>query len=91
MTKAQLLRFIKMRNKSGFNSNLQFCIDLRECGIDAKELENATNLNDRIGCWWDTPHGVLVELRGQLTLYASGTIVDMTTGKPFYSKPVVAA
>lgn len=91
MTKAQLLRFIKMRNKSGFNSNLQFSFDMSECGIKAKELENATNLNDRAGCWWDLPHGVLVELYGQLTLYKSGTIIDMTTGKPFYSKPVIAA
>jgi len=31
-----------------------------------------------------------VELHGQLTLYASGTIVDMSTGKPFYSKNVIA-
>lgn len=88
MTKAQLLRFIKMRNKSGFNSNQQFMIDMKECGIAVKELDNATNLNDRVGCWWDLPHGVLVELHGHLTLYPVGTIVDMTTGKPF--QPVAA-
>ena len=41
-----MLRFIKMRNKSGFNTNLQFMIDIKECGIAVKELENATNLND---------------------------------------------
>lgn len=66
-------------------------IDMKECGIEVKELDNATNLNDRIGCWWDLPHGVLVELHGHLTLYKSGAIIDMTTGKPFYSKPVIAA
>ena len=91
MTKAQLVRFIKLRNKSAFNTNLQFYFDMNECGIDPTELENATNLNDRIGCWWDLPHGVLVELYGKLTLYKAGTIVDMSTGQPFYSKPVITA
>lgn len=38
MTKAQLLRFIKMRNKCGFNSNLQFSFDAQECGFDVEDL-----------------------------------------------------
>jgi hypothetical protein len=83
MTRKQMEKFIKLRNKSGFNSNLQFMIDMREAGIEVSELENCTNLNERIGCWWDTPVGVLVELHGRLTLYPSGTIIDMSTGKPF--------
>lgn len=91
MNLKQMQKFVKLRNRSSFNTNLQFMIDMDECGIEAKELENCTNLNDRIGCWWDTPVGVLVELHGKLTLYKSGAIIDMNTGLPFYSKPVIAA
>jgi hypothetical protein len=83
MTRKQMDKFIRLRNNSSFNTNLQFAIDMGTAGIGPKELDNATNLNGRIGCWWDTPVGVLVELYGQLTLYPAGTIIDMTTGEPF--------
>lgn len=91
MNLKQMTKFIKTRNASPHNTNAQFMIDMEECGIERHELDNATNLNGRIGCWWDTPVGVLVELHGKMTLYKSGAIIDMTTGTPFYSKPVIAA
>lgn len=74
MTKAQLLRFVELRNKSPFGSNLQFSNDLDECGIHIDELGE--------GDWsqpgvfeWKTPHGTLIEARGRLRLVEDKTDV----------------
>jgi hypothetical protein len=61
MTKNQLLKFIRIRNRSGFNTNLQFLLDLHEAGIAAKDLGNATRA-EAGGYQWRTEHGLLVEL-----------------------------
>lgn len=67
MTRAQLDRFIRIRNKSGFNSNLQFISDAEEAGFDAVELGNATK-HDFGTYTWTTPYGTLTERDGCLTL-----------------------
>ena len=67
ITKNQLLKFVEIRNKSAFNSNLQFACDATTCGFDVKELE--TCLNDEQGIsTWKTPHGILTETNGRLSL-----------------------
>lgn len=38
LTSAQLEKFVKVRNKSGFTSNLQFQIDAEECGFKIADL-----------------------------------------------------
>jgi hypothetical protein len=38
MTKKQLIKFCRVRGKSGFSSNLQFAFDAEECGFDVEEL-----------------------------------------------------
>lgn len=63
MTKDQLLRFIDIRNRSGFSSNLQFGIDADEAGFDVKDLGQAYR-RPAGGYRWDTPHGALVEHPG---------------------------
>lgn len=67
MTKAQLLKFIKTRNASDHQSNLQFQFDLEACGLKIADLGD--------GDWqqpgrfaWETPHGTLIEERGKLRL-----------------------
>jgi hypothetical protein len=65
MKKEQLLRFIEIRNASGFSSNLQFSIDAGEAGFKVEELGQAFRQwgeDGQInGYRWDTPYGVLVE------------------------------
>ena len=67
MTKEQLLKFIKIRNASGFQSNLQFEFDAREAGFDAKDLGHVAKVDNGL-YEWKTPHGVLVEFHGVLEL-----------------------
>jgi hypothetical protein len=38
LTMKKLDRFVKVRNRSGFPSNLQFQIDANECGFEVSEL-----------------------------------------------------
>lgn len=71
MTKAQLEKFIKIRNKSDYQSNLQFLIDARSCGLDLKELGNPKRQKNEDGFEdfvWGTPFGKLVEHYGELSL-----------------------
>lgn len=60
MTKEQLLRFVEIRNASGFSSNLQFAIDAEEAGFKVEELGQAYK-RAAGGYRWETPHGVLIE------------------------------
>ncbi len=73
MTKEQLKHFIKVRNESGFTSNLQFGIDADECGFKVEELGTphrikGAGINFYTGWSWDTPHGELREIHGNLSL-----------------------
>jgi hypothetical protein len=70
LSKPALLKFIRIRNKSGFSSNLQFAIDATEAGVDVDLLGDAMKADDG-GYEWQTPHGLLVERpNGQLELVA---------------------
>ena len=77
MTKKQLEKFVKMRNASEYSSNLQFQIDADECGFKVKDLGDPKRVMDSrvkdlaVGYCWETPHGVLVEVRHRLFLYES--------------------
>ena len=67
-TKNQIKRFVQIRNKSGFSSNLQFSIDAREAGFDVSDLGDAVK-RDEGGYLWATAHGKLVEHpNGQMEL-----------------------
>jgi hypothetical protein len=62
-SKAQLLRFVKTRNESGFQSNLQFHFDASACGIDLKDLDGPYRYEPG-GYRWFTPYGELIEHPG---------------------------
>lgn len=73
LTYNKLKRFMKLRNSSRFNSNLQFDLDLNECGLTIYSL-GKTNChlgNYESFYWWDTEFGLLVEERrsGKLRLF----------------------
>ena len=68
LTKPKLLKFIKIRNKSPYNSNLQFSIDADSCGIKLEDLGEVKKLEDGYGWEWDTEFGKLQELLGKLRL-----------------------
>jgi hypothetical protein len=61
-----LKKFISIRNKSSFHSNLQFGIDLEEAGIKMEELGELIKTED--GYMWKTLYGDLVETNGKLEL-----------------------
>lgn len=66
-TLAQLKRFVAIRAKSGYVSNLQFSIDAEEAGFKVELL--GTPIKLREGHYrWDTPHGTLEEVDGVLEL-----------------------
>ena len=67
MTKEQLHKFIKIRNKSSYRSNLQFNIDANEVGINLRELGEATRTREG-DFIWKTPFGILKEHHGRLQL-----------------------
>lgn len=73
MTLDQLRRFIEIRNKSAFQTNIQFVSDAAECGINVADLGDATRDEDPetgLPVWrWRTPYGLLVEQNAKLTLY----------------------
>lgn len=71
LTKAKLDKFIKVRNKSPLNSNLQFSIDANACGFDVDELGDCIKVGE--GHYrWITGVGsyVLYEYFGKLDLIA---------------------
>lgn len=70
LSKAALLKFVGIRNESGFSSNLQFSFDAATAGVDLDLLGDARKSEDG-GYEWQTPHGLLVELpNGQMELRA---------------------
>lgn len=73
MTEKQLRKFIKIRNLSNFQNNLQFAFDAEASGFDVKELDKATYEHrepDGISFyWWNTPFGILVERLGKMRLF----------------------
>jgi hypothetical protein len=65
MTRAQLDRFVKLRNESEFFSNLQFQFDLETVGLKLADLGEARRVWDANGqangYRWDTSAGTLRE------------------------------
>lgn len=82
LTKKQLERFVRVRNKSPFSSNLQFQSDAEDCGFAVAELGDVTRLTPAGGYMWRPACGVLVERFGKCALYPAGTIIDARTGAP---------
>jgi hypothetical protein len=71
MTKRQLERFVRIRNKSPFNNNLQFQLDASTAGIAIVDL-GKVEPREGGGYQWATPHGLLIEQpNGQMVLQAS--------------------
>lgn len=69
MTRKQLDKFIKARNKSGLSTNLQFTIDAKEAGFSINKLGRATKTGHR-SYSWNTPFGLLTEVNNYLELHA---------------------
>ena len=73
MTKEQLLKFIRIRNRSEFTSNLQFGIDADEAGFKVEELGSPSRTWDESGqangYRWETPFGELRERWFKLALF----------------------
>jgi len=67
MTRDQLKRFIKVRNRSDFATNLQFQIDAEYCGFRVGDLGTAKKVEDGV-YQWQTPFGLLREAHGHLEL-----------------------
>jgi hypothetical protein len=83
LTKKQLDRFVNIRNKSGFGSNLQFEFDASECGFsidDLGEVEVFT-IDGLKGYQWkpQTTLGPtrIVEFGGKLYLHGQPAANDM--------------
>ena len=67
MTRAQLERFIEIRNKSQFTSNLQVAIDASSAGFEVDDLGPVARLPG--GGWvWQTEHGRVTEQHGRWAL-----------------------
>jgi hypothetical protein len=67
---AQLEKFVKVRNRSGFSSNLQFAFDAEACGFDVKDLGEPVKVGvpGSAAYHWETPHGTLIEVGGEMML-----------------------
>jgi len=66
LTKAKLEKYVKVRNKADFHSNMQFQIDAEECGFSMADLGPAKK--EGYDYTWATPFGTLREHRGLLSL-----------------------
>lgn len=71
MTLQQLKKFIKTRNASAYQSNLQFQFDADACRFKISELGDAKKIvtpGGITGYEWQTPHGKLREFMGKMFL-----------------------
>jgi hypothetical protein len=71
MTRAQIKAFIKRRNESEFQTNLQFGLDAHAIGFKVEDLGPA--VKESWGFWWDTVYGRLEERHGKLSLKAQAS------------------
>jgi hypothetical protein len=63
---ARMRKFVKIRNNSGLNNNLQFQIDATEAGLDVRDFPDILKLSDNHYVW-EFSFGRLEELYGVLT------------------------
>jgi hypothetical protein len=85
LTMKQLKKFVKMRNESGFQGNLQFYFDAEECGISPTVFEQPKKIANDGGYFWKLDAGTVVERAGRLerfTVYPPGTDINLETGDP---------
>lgn len=71
MTRKQLEKFIKLRNTSDFQTNLQFQIDADASGFKVSDLGDPKVIVGEYGIKsyeWATPYGTLREHLGVVTL-----------------------
>lgn len=68
ITEAKIRRFVKIRNKSPFASNLQFWSDLHEAKINSDEMPEPDkgHIGNLIAYRWRFPFGDLIEFRGEM-------------------------
>lgn len=66
-TKRQLERFVRIRNKSPFNSNFQFQIDLETVGLKVADIGTAVKIREGV-YEWRLANVTLVEDDGELSL-----------------------
>jgi hypothetical protein len=91
LTKKQLEKFVKVRNKSPHSSNLQFAFDCEECGFTTSDIGDPQKVvaakGGRVSYVWRTKVGVLVETQAdiggwKLSLYKPNIIINAETGRP---------
>lgn len=72
VTLSKLRRFVKLRAKSGFASNLQFQIDCNEAGMSVDDLGPVRKgeVGGIRAYLWTTPAGDLCEIGGRLLIVA---------------------
>lgn len=86
ITKAQLEKFVRVRNASPFNSNLQFGFDASGCGFSDREL-GVVSRRQEGGYRWDTEHGALIEdTDGKLRLEPRQYVKRVTVEQAFSGK-----
>lgn len=67
LTVKMIEKFIRLRNRSGYTSNLQFSLDASESGFSIEALGQPQKIEDDF-YRWVLPFGVLIEASGLLTL-----------------------
>ena len=71
---AKLRKFVKIRNVSGFQSNLQFSFDLEEAGLQMSDMPEVQKIAENHYVW-DFPCGRLTEIYGALQFQEKGEYV----------------
>lgn len=67
-TRKQIERFVRIRSKAEFNSNLQFIADAREAGFSVADLPKVEKCDD--GSYqWTLSHGTMSEVNGRIDYY----------------------
>ena len=68
-----ILKFIRLRNSSEFDSNLQFQLDMDAAELKLKDIGKAVKFTDfdkqEVGWCWETPFGTLKEAGGKMSLH----------------------
>ena len=72
---AKLRKFVKIRNSSGLNSNLQFSFDLEEAGLAMKDLPEVIKVTENHYVW-ELPCGRLTEIFGAMQFQEKGEYVS---------------
>jgi hypothetical protein len=91
-TEKQLRKFVKVRNASPHQGNLQFYFDAEECGIEPTVFETVKTIP--AGYLWEFGCGTLVERsarRDRFAFFPKGVAVDPATGDADHERNLKAA